>query len=108
MNRFRFTVPNFFTSLSLSCALISLNHIIKGEFILSSWIIFLSMIFDFLDGKVARKLQATSPFGALYDTMSDFVAFGVVPGMLMYRVSLLSINPYGAAVTICAHKRKPN
>jgi len=100
MNRFRFIIPNFFTSMSLLSAMISLNYIAKGEYILSSWFIFLSMIFDFLDGKVARKLNAMSAFGALYDTMSDFVAFGVVPGLLIYRVSLLQINPYGAIVSV--------
>lgn len=100
MNRFRFIVPNFFTSLSLLSAMASLNYIAKEEYILSSWFIFLSMMFDFLDGRIARRLDAMSSFGALYDTMTDFVAFGIVPGLLIYRTTLININPWGAVIAV--------
>ncbi len=100
MNGLKYLVPNLFTSLSLVSALISINYIAKGEFILSPWLIMLSMIFDFLDGYSARKLNAVSQFGSMFDTMSDFVAFGVTPAFLVYRISLSNIPLWGALTAI--------
>jgi CDP-diacylglycerol--serine O-phosphatidyltransferase len=80
--------------------LIALNYIFKDEFILAPWLIALSMLFDFMDGRSARMLKATSAFGAQFDTMSDFVAFGVVPAFLAYRISLKHIPIFGAIVAV--------
>jgi CDP-diacylglycerol--serine O-phosphatidyltransferase len=58
------------------------------------------MICDFLDGKIARLLNAMSKFGAMFDTLADFVAFGVVPGFLAFKSSLFQINILGFLVVI--------
>src|SRR5580693_742792 len=50
---------------------------------LSAWLIFLAMIFDALDGHVARLSKATSDFGAQLDSLCDLVTFGVAPAFLM-------------------------
>lgn len=68
-------------------------------FVNAAWFIAASMICDFLDGKLARLLHAQSKFGALFDTLSDFVAFGVVPGFLAYKVALFELGIIGAVVT---------
>jgi len=99
MKNIKLLIPNIFTSLSLTSAFISLVYSSNDEFVLSSLFIFLSMIFDFLDGFSARKLNAVTPFGSLFDSMSDFVAFGIAPGLLIYRVSLININIYGIFIT---------
>lgn len=57
-------------------------------FVEAGLIVFLCMLFDFMDGMVARKMNAMSSFGAIFDVMTDFVAFAVVPGILLFRVSL--------------------
>ncbi len=88
MGKIRYFVPSFFTSLSLLSALVAIHYTALDEFILPAWLILFSMICDFLDGKFARILKAASPFGAQYDTLSDFVAFGIAPAFLAYRVSL--------------------
>ena len=53
---------------------------------LSAWLIFLAMIFDALDGHVARLSKATSDFGAQLDSLSDLVTFGVAPAFLMVKM----------------------
>jgi len=58
------------------------------------------MICDFLDGKLARMLNAQTKFGALFDTLSDFVAFGVVPGFLSYKIGLCNYKILGAVVSL--------
>ena len=58
------------------------------------------MLCDGLDGKLARYLNASSRFGALFDTLSDFVAFGVVPGFLAYKAGLYKIHYWGAIIVV--------
>jgi CDP-diacylglycerol--serine O-phosphatidyltransferase len=53
---------------------------------LSGWLIFLAMVFDALDGHVARLSRATSDFGAQLDSLSDLVSFGVAPGFLLVKM----------------------
>ncbi|OPX25996.1 MAG: CDP-diacylglycerol--serine O-phosphatidyltransferase [Candidatus Cloacimonas sp. 4484_143] len=103
MNKFtkyKILIPNFFTALSLILGLISLQFIFDGSFSNAAWLIGFSMICDFLDGKLARMLNAQTKFGALFDTLSDFVAFGVVPGFLSYKIGLNNFNILGAVVSL--------
>lgn len=95
MNRLKFIIPNMFTAFSLISALTALNFIFENRFETAAWLIILSMVFDFLDGKMARLLKAFSSFGALFDTFSDFLDFGIVPAVLFYRISLKSIPVLG-------------
>src|SRR5580698_2563564 len=53
---------------------------------LSGWLIFLAMIFDALDGHVARLAKTTSDFGAQLDSLCDIVTFGVAPGFLLVKM----------------------
>ena len=98
--KYKILVPNFFTALSLVLGLISLQFIFDGSFINASWLIGFAMICDFLDGKLARMLNAQSKFGALFDTLADFVSFGVVPGFLTYKIALINFNILGAVVSL--------
>lgn len=84
----KYIFPNIFTALSLCSGLLSLQNIIDANYVTASWLIVLSMLFDGIDGKVARLLNASSKFGAIFDTLSDFVVFGIVPAFLAYHVSL--------------------
>ena len=93
-------IPNFFTALSLTSGLVSLYFTNEGDFVTASWLIPFSMLCDGLDGKLARLLHASSKFGFLFDTLSDFVVFGVVPGFLAYKVSLFNFHLFGAIISI--------
>ena len=79
---------------------------------LSAWLIFLAMIFDALDGHVARLARSTSDFGAQLDSLCDAVTFGVAPGFLMVKMCpqftyLHEHAPWiiAATYTVCAVMR---
>ncbi len=95
MIKIRFFIPNIITAASLTCGLLSLYFIIEGDFIFSAWLIAASMFFDGIDGKIARFLSANSKFGALFDTLSDFVSFGVVPAFLVFKTGLYKLGWMG-------------
>jgi CDP-diacylglycerol--serine O-phosphatidyltransferase len=59
-----------------------------------------SMLCDFLDGKLARILNSVTPYGTMFDTLSDFVAFGIVPAFLVYQISLNRIPYIGVIVAV--------
>ncbi len=98
--KIKYLIPNLFTSFSLISGLIALNLIIDGKYHQAAWFIALAMIIDGLDGKLARMLKASSNFGALYDTLSDFVVFGIVPAVMIFRASLITINLFGILATL--------
>lgn len=78
-------IPNLLTTLALCCGLASLHFSIRGEWDKAMGAIVLSGVFDVLDGRAARLLHVTSGFGAVLDSLSDFLAFGVAPAMLLHR-----------------------
>lgn len=96
----KYLVPNSFTALSLILGLSALHLTHIGNFNNAAWLIGFAMICDFLDGKFARIFDAQSKFGAQFDTLSDFVTFGVTPGFLAYSCLLNRINYAGVAVSI--------
>ena len=96
----KYLVPNSFTAISLILGLSALHLINLGDFYLAAWLIGFAMVCDFLDGKFARMLNAQSNFGAQFDTLSDFVTFGVAPGFLAYSSLLNEVNFVGAVVSI--------
>jgi len=65
---------------------------LNDMYVNAAYAILVSFIFDGLDGKVARLLNATSDFGVQLDSLSDLVAFGVAPAVLVYKWLLI---PYG-------------
>ena len=100
IKQIKFIIPNIFTAFSLICGLIAMQFTFEGKFVFASWLIAASMFCDGLDGKLARLLNAQSKFGAQFDTLSDFVAFGVVPGFLAYKAGLFRVHYLGAIVAI--------
>ena len=62
-----------------------LKHIM-GDLMLSGWLIFIAMIFDALDGHVARLSQSSSDFGAELDSLCDLISFGVAPAFLLVKM----------------------
>ena len=78
----------------------------NGEYQQAIFAIFLAALFDGLDGRVARAIGAQSPFGEQFDSLSDLLAFGVAPAILMYSWSLNDLGRIGLAAcfvyTACA------
>lgn len=77
-------LANFLTSLSLAFGFISIIFSLEGQFTFASWAIILSVIFDGLDGQVARKNPIPSQFGKELDSLVDVVSFGIAPSVLGY------------------------
>jgi CDP-diacylglycerol--serine O-phosphatidyltransferase len=101
MNRkIAYAIPNIFTVASLISALVALSMIVDRVYISAVWLITLSMLLDGFDGKVARLLNATSKIGAQADSLSDFVAFGVIPGFFAWTYGLKHFGFIGFLIFI--------
>lgn len=98
---FRQIAPNMVTSGNLLCGMFSLMLAFHGRYIPAAWMVFFAVIFDGLDGKVARSLGGGSQFGLEYDSLADLVSFGVAPAMMMYMASLAGFGGLLGAVVAC-------
>ena len=101
-----YLAPNLITTLSLLSGFFSILSSTHGHFYKASLAIFLSAILDGMDGRVARMLNAQSPFGEQYDSLADMLAFGVAPAILIYSFALQPLGRIGIACafvfTACA------
>ncbi len=79
-----YILPNLFTASSIFVGVISIVEASKGNFVLASWLILLALIFDGLDGRIARMTNTTSQFGVEFDSLADIISFGIAPAMLLY------------------------
>lgn len=79
-----YILPNLFTASSIFVGVISMAEASKGNFILASWLILLALVFDGLDGRIARMTNTTSQFGVEFDSLADIISFGIAPAMLLY------------------------
>lgn len=80
-----FILPSLITVIGLFSGFLSIISSIKGNYEMSVKYIALAFVFDGLDGRVARKLNAASPFGREFDSLCDLVAFGVAPAILLWE-----------------------
>ncbi|MDY6822800.1 MAG: CDP-diacylglycerol--serine O-phosphatidyltransferase [Thermodesulfobacteriota bacterium] len=87
-----YVLPNLFTTLNLFCGFFSIMAAINGQFTKSALYILAGMVFDTLDGKVARATRTTSQFGIEYDSLADLISFGLAPGIMVY---LWILAPFG-------------
>ena len=88
MSRLRYTVPNSVTALSLLLGLASIVTAQFGELEMAAWLIVWCGLLDTFDGVVARLLNATSSFGAEFDSMADVISFGVAPAILVLNAGV--------------------
>lgn len=90
-----YLLPNLFTTASLFSAFYSIVASLKGHYEASVVAIFIGMIADGLDGRIARLTNTQTAFGAQYDSLSDMVTFGVAPALLLYSWTLNSMGKIG-------------
>jgi len=88
-------VPNLMTMAGLCAGLTSMRFALEGRFGSAATAIAAAAVIDGLDGRLARLLNATSRFGAEFDSLSDFLCFGVAPGFTLYLWSLQRAGAYG-------------
>ena len=85
-------IPNILTALNLICGCFSIAFAFQFQFEVVLILVLLGVFFDYLDGIVARMLNAESEFGKHLDSLSDIVTSGVVPGVIVYQLFKLSGN----------------
>jgi len=81
----RHLIPNVVTLGNMFCGFLTIIYASQGRFDAAAIAIGIAILLDGLDGRVARRLNATSEFGVEFDSFSDLVSFGVAPAILMYH-----------------------
>ncbi len=94
-----YLLPNLFTTASLFSGFYAIVAGMDGHFDHAAIAIFISMILDGLDGRVARLTNTQSKFGEEYDSLADMVAFGVAPALVAFSLSLQSLGNLGWIAT---------
>lgn len=94
-----YILPNLFTASSIFVGVISIVEASRGNFILSAWLILLALVFDGLDGRIARMTNTTSQFGVEFDSLADIVSFGIAPAMLLYFFAGSQFGRFGILVS---------
>jgi CDP-diacylglycerol--serine O-phosphatidyltransferase len=90
-----YLLPNLFTTAALFSGFYAVLAAVNGKFEHAALAIFVAMLLDGLDGRVARLTNTQTAFGAEYDSLSDMVAFGLAPSLVMYIWSLSSLGKLG-------------
>lgn len=94
-----YLLPNALTTASLFSGFYAIVSAANGMFANAAIAIFVSMVLDGLDGRVARMTNTQSKFGEEYDSLADMVAFGVAPGLVAFFWSLNNLGQVGWAIT---------
>jgi CDP-diacylglycerol--serine O-phosphatidyltransferase len=87
-----FLLPSLLTTGNLFCGFFAMLLTVDGRYTEASAAIFVAMIMDMLDGRVARLMKATSQFGVEYDSLADAISFGVAPAFLLYSFALRGLG----------------
>ncbi|MFB8831072.1 CDP-diacylglycerol--serine O-phosphatidyltransferase [Azotobacter sp. CWF10] len=90
-----YLLPNLFTTANLFAGFYSIVSAINGNLDVAAATVFVAMVLDSLDGRVARLTNTQSAFGAEYDSLSDMVAFGLAPAILAFEWALGSMGKVG-------------
>jgi len=88
-------IPNLLTMMGLCAGLVAIRFGLEGRFPQAAAFIVVAAVIDGLDGRIARLLKGTSRFGAEFDSLSDFLCFGVAPALVLYLWTLQGVGPMG-------------
>ena len=90
-----YILPSVLTTFGMFAGFYSIISSINGEFTIAAISIMIAMMWDTLDGRVARLTNTQSAFGAEYDSLADLVSFGLAPALLVYEWSLYELGRFG-------------
>ena len=90
-----YLLPNLFTTAALFCGFYAIIAALNNRFEPAAISVFIAMVLDGLDGRVARMTHTESEFGAQYDSLSDLVSFGLAPALIMYTWALGAMADLG-------------
>ena len=99
-----YLLPNLFTTGVLFCGFFAIVQAMNGRFDIACIAVFVAMVLDGMDGRVARWTNTQSEFGAQYDSIADMVAFGAAPALVAYTWVLKDLGTAGwiGAFIYCA------
>ena len=99
-----YLLPNLFTTAALFAGFYAIVQAMNQRFEQAAVALFIAMVLDGLDGRVARLTHTQSAFGAEYDSLSDMVCFGAAPALIMYEWALKDLGRFGwiSAFVYCA------
>ncbi len=99
-----YLLPNLFTTAALFAGFYAIVQAMNVNFEHAAIAVFVAMVLDGLDGRVARLTRTQSAFGAEYDSLADMVSFGAAPALVMYEWALRDLGKLGwiAAFVYCA------
>lgn len=90
-----YLLPNLLTTAALFAGFFAIVASINGRFESAAIAIFIAMLLDGLDGRVARLTNTQSEFGAQYDSLADMISFGLAPALVMYQWALFDMGKLG-------------
>jgi CDP-diacylglycerol--serine O-phosphatidyltransferase len=99
-----YLLPNAFTTAALFAGFYAVVQAMNNRFEMAAIAIFVAMVLDGMDGRIARLTKTTSAFGEQYDSLSDMTSFGVAPALVMYEWMLHDLGRWGwlaAFVYVC-------
>lgn len=92
-----YLLPNLFTTAALFAGFYSIVAAVDGNFQAAGAAIFVAMLLDTLDGRVARLTRTSSQFGKEYDSLSDMVSFGLAPAIVVYQWGVARLAEWNVA-----------
>ncbi len=90
-----YLLPNLFTTAALFAGFYAIVAGMDGRFEAAAAAIFVAMVLDGADGRIARMTNTQSAFGAEYDSLSDVICFGLAPGLIVYEWALSGMGKFG-------------
>jgi CDP-diacylglycerol--serine O-phosphatidyltransferase len=90
-----YLLPNLFTTACLFSGVYAIVSAISGDFGVAALAIFIAMVMDGLDGRVARMTNTATEFGVQYDSLADMVSFGVAPAIVVYLWAMQDMGKVG-------------
>lgn len=93
-----YLLPNAFTLAALFAAFYAITQSMHGHFEIAAIAVFISMLLDGMDGRIARLTNSQSAFGEQLDSLADMVSFGVAPALIAYKWQLFHFGKIGYSV----------
>lgn len=90
-----YLLPNAFTTANLFAGFFAVVQAMNGRFEMAAIAIFLALVFDGMDGRVARLTNTQSAFGEQYDSLADMISFGMAPALVTYVWALQGLGRWG-------------
>ncbi len=92
-------IPNAITSMAILIGYAAIMAALNGAYVLSAWLLLMIALLDSLDGRVARALNATSEFGAQFDSLADVLNFGLALSILFYTAFFSEMGVIGMVLS---------